>query len=163
MNYYKVPNKSEIAKEVLEFALCNELWQSYYNFKAVQIPDEIVAKDPFLLSLRRAHPFMAGIVKLDPNVCYDWHTDTRRGVGVNMLLNFEGRSHCLFAQDEGVQFKFDELVYTPNRYYLFNTQKRHTVLNFEEPRYLFTIEFLEDKDQLSFDSLYHQIKKNPTW
>jgi hypothetical protein len=162
MNYYQTPSKSVIAKELMEFALNSKDWQDYYNFKAVQVPDEIVLKDPFLLRLQRTHRFMAGIVKLDPNVCYDWHTDTRRGVGVNMLLNFEGISHCLFARDEGVQFKFDELVYSPNRYYLFNTQVRHTVINFGEPRYLFTIEFLADKDQLSFDALYYQVK-NPAF
>ena len=162
MNYSQIPTKSVIAKELLEYALTTEKWQDYYNFQATQVPDEILTKDPFLLRLRRTHPFMAGIIKLDPHVCYDWHTDTRRGVGVNMLLNFEGVSHCLFAKGEGVQFVFEELVYTPNRYYLFNTQTRHTVINFGEPRYLFTIEFLEDKDQLFFDALYTQMK-NPAF
>jgi hypothetical protein len=154
--------KSVIAKDLLAFTINNQNWQDYYNFKAVQVPDEIISKDPFLVRLHRIHPFMAGIVKLDPNVCYDWHVDTRRGVGVNMLLNYEGVSHCLFAKGEGVQFGFEELCYAPNRYFLFNTQTSHTVINFGEPRYLFTIEFLEDKDQLSFDALLAQIK-NPAF
>ena len=162
MNYFQVPIKSVIAKELLEFSLSNQDWQDYYNFKAVQVPGQIIAKDPFLMSLFNKHPFAAGIVHLSPHVCYDWHIDTRRGVGVNMLLNFEGTSHCLFAKDEGVQFPFEELVYSPDRYYLFNTQKRHTVINFSEPRYLFTIEFAEDKDHLSFDALVAQMK-NPAF
>lgn len=162
MNYYEIPNKSVIAKEVLDFAHSTKNWHEYYNFKAVQIPDEIIAKDPFLNKLAFAHQFMAGIICLDPNVCYDWHTDTRRGVGVNMLLNFEGTSHCLFAKGEGVQFGFEELAYSPDKYYLFNTQTRHTVINFSEPRYLFTIEFVEDKDALSFDALVAQMK-NPAF
>ena len=162
MNYSQIPIKSVIAKELLEYALTTEKWQDYYNFQATQVPNEILTKDPFLLRLCRIHPFMAGIVKLDPHVCYDWHIDTRRGVGVNMLLNFEGVSHCLFAKGEGTQFGFEELVYTPNRYYLFNTQTSHTVINFNEPRYLFTLEFAEDKDQLSFDTLYTQMK-NPAF
>jgi hypothetical protein len=162
MNYYQVPTKSVIAKELLEFALNNQSWQDYYNFKAAQVPTEIQAKDPFLVSLFQKHPFVAGIVQLSPYVCYEWHIDTRRGVGVNMLLNFEGTSHCLFAKGEGVQFPFEELTYSPDRYYLFNTQTQHTVLNFGEPRYLFTIEFGEDKDQLSFEDLYAQMK-NPAF
>jgi hypothetical protein len=162
MNYAQIPNKSVIAKELLGFALCAQNWQDYYNFQATQVPNEILTKDPFLLRLCHIHPFMAGIVKLDPHVCYDWHIDTRRGVGVNMLLNFEGVSHCLFAKGEGTQFKVEELVYAPNRYYLFNTQTSHTVINFNEPRYLFTLEFAEDKDQLSFDTLYTQMK-NPAF
>jgi hypothetical protein len=162
MNYYQIPTKSVIAKELMEFAVSAQDWQDYYNFKAVQVPVELVAKDPFLVKLFQAHPFVAGIVQLSPNVCYDWHVDTRRGVGVNMLLNFEGVSHCLFAKGEGVQFGFDELVYAPNRYYLFNTQTSHMVVNFGEPRYLFTIEFGADKDQLSFDDLLAQMK-NPAF
>jgi len=160
MNYYEIPTKSVIAKELLEYALTTQNWQDYYNFKAIHVPDEIISKDPVLVDLFHKHPFMAGIVKLDPNVCYEWHVDTRRGVGVNMLLNYEGVSHCLFTHDEGVQLRFDELHYAPNKYFLFNTQVRHTVINFGEPRYLFTIEFLADKDQLSFDALYYQMK-NP--
>lgn len=162
MNYYEIPNKSVIAKDVLDFALSTSNWQDYYNFKATRVPDEIISKDPFLAKLGRTHQFMAGIVGLDPYVCYDWHTDTRRGVGLNMLLTPQVKSNCLFAKGEGAQFEFEELVYLPNTYYLFNTQTRHTVVNFAEPRYLFTLEFLADKDHLSFDALYHQIK-NPAF
>ena len=162
MNYYEIPTKSVIAKELLEYALTTQNWQDYYNFKAIQIHPDISLKDQFLVNLYRLHPFTAGIIKLNPNVCYNWHVDTDRGVGVNMLLNFEEVSHCLFAKGEGVQFGFEELVYTPNRYYLFNTQTPHTVINFTEPRYLFTLEFAENKDHLSFDALYAQMK-NPAF
>jgi hypothetical protein len=162
MNYYQLPTKSVIAKELLEYALTTQNWQDYYNFKAAQAPDEILAKDPVLVDLFRKHPFVGGIVRLEPHVCYEWHIDTRRGVGVNMLLNFEGTSHCLFAKGEEVQFPFEELPYSPDRYYLFNTQTRHTVINFAEPRYLFTIEFGADKDHLSFEDLYLQMK-NPAF
>jgi hypothetical protein len=162
MNYYQVPTKSVIAKDLLEFALNNQSWQDYYNFKAVQVPTEIQAKDPFLVSLFQKHLFVAGIVQLSPYVCYDWHIDTRRGVGVNMLLTPEIKSHCLFTSAEGAQFSFEELVYEPDTYYLFNTQMRHTVINFYEPRYLFTIEFAADKDHLSFETLLEQMK-NPAF
>jgi hypothetical protein len=162
MNYYKIPNRSVITKELLEFAATAQNWQDYYNFKAIQVPVEMLSKDPFLVDLFRKHSFVAGIVQLSPYVCYDWHMDTRRGVGVNMLLTPEVKSHCLFTSTEGAQFPFEELVYEPDTYYLFNTQVRHTVINFYEPRYLFTLEFAADKDQLSFESLLEQTK-NPAF
>ena len=162
MNYYKIPSKSVIAKELLDFANVAPNWQDYYNFKAIQVPAEILAKDPFLVDLFSKHLFQAGIVQLSPYVCYDWHIDSRRGVGVNMLLTPEIKSHCLFTNTEGVQFPFEELVYEPDTYYLFNTQIRHTVINFYEPRYLFTVEFAENKDQLSFENLLKQMK-NPAF
>jgi hypothetical protein len=161
MNYYKIPSRSVITKELLAFAATAQNWQDYYNFKAIQVPIEMLSKDSFLMGLFHKHPFVAGIVQLSPYVCYDWHTDTRRGVGVNMLLTPEVKSHCLFTSSEGAQFPFEELVYEPDTYYLFNTQVRHTVINFYEPRYLFTLEFAADKDQLSFENLLEQIK-NPT-
>jgi hypothetical protein len=160
MNYYKILSRSVISKELLEFAATAQNWQDYYNFKAIQVPIEMLSKDPFLVDLFRKHSFVAGIVQLSPYVCYDWHIDSRRGVGVNMLLTPEIKSHCLFTSTEGAQFPFEELVYEPDTYYLFNTQVRHTVINFYEPRYLFTIEFAADKDQLSFENLLEQIK-NP--
>ena len=160
MNYYKISSRSVISKELLEFAATAQNWQDYYNFKAIQVPVELLSKDSFLMGLFRKHSFVAGIVQLSPYVCYDWHIDSRRGVGVNMLLTPEIKSHCLFTSTEGAQFPFEELVYEPDTYYLFNTQVRHTVINFYEPRYLFTIEFAADKDQLSFENLLEQIK-NP--
>ena len=160
MNYYKIPSRSVISKELLEFAATAQNWQDYYNFKAIQVPVEMLSKDSFLVDLFRKHSFVAGIVQLSPYVCYDWHIDSRRGVGVNMLLTPEIKSHCLFTSTEGAQFPFEELVYEPDTYYLFNTQVRHTVINFYEPRYLFTIEFAKNKDQLSFENLLEQIK-NP--
>ena len=162
MNYYEIPSRSVIAKELLEFAATAQNWQDYYNFKAIQVPVEMLVKDPFLVALFNKHPFVAGITQLSPYVCYDWHIDSRRGVGVNMLLTPEIKSHCLFTSAEGAQFPFEELVYEPDTYYLFNTQMRHTVINFYEPRYLFTLEFAADKDQLSFESLLEQIK-NPAF
>lgn len=160
MNYYKISSRSVISKELLEFAATAQNWQDYYNFKAIQVPVELLSKDSFLMGLFCKHSFVAGIVQLSPYVCYDWHIDSRRGVGVNMLLTPEIKSHCLFTSTEGAQFPFEELVYEPDTYYLFNTQVRHTVINFYEPRYLFTIEFAADKDQLSFENLLEQIK-NP--
>ena len=153
MNYYEILTKSTIAKELLEFAKNPQSWENYYNFKVVHAPVEILAKDPFLTELFRSHQFKAGVIQLNPYVCYDWHIDSRRGVGVNMLLNPEIKSNCLFAKNEGVQFEFEELLYKRDTYYLFNTQVRHTVINFDKPRYLFTIEFLDDKNHLSFDDL----------
>ena len=102
---------------------------------------------------------MVGIVRLDPYTCYDWHTDTRRGVGINMLLTPFDRSVCAFAPNkEGVVFNIEELKYKPATYYIFNTQIPHTVYNFETTRYLISVEFAKDKSELSFDDLLKDIK-----
>jgi hypothetical protein len=71
------------------------------------------------------------------------------------------RQACLFKVDSDQNvFKIDELKYKPSTYYLFNTQVPHTVYNFETTRYLMSIEFAKDKDELSFENLLTDIRTN---
>jgi hypothetical protein len=95
---------------------------------------------------------------MPPNTTYNWHVDSDRKVGLNMLLQ-DGQSHCLFAtEDFGVRCVVEELQYQPNSYYVFNTQVPHMVLNLEQPRYLFSLEFLDKDRGLTFDELCENIK-----
>ena len=76
-----------------------------------------------------------------------------------MILNpQDGLSHCIFTDDKDAKVgEFKELKYQANTYYVFNTQVSHMVLNFDNPRMLLTIEFVEDKDMLSYDDLLSEI------
>jgi len=65
-------------------------------------------------------------------------------------------SHCLFVDDTD----FIELDYKPGELYLFNTQQPHTITNFSEQRTLFSIQFVEGKDTLSYNMLYEYLKNN---
>ena len=159
MNYYEIGTKSTIAKELYDYAFNSQPWFPHYNFNVKPIPAEIIAQDNFFKWLHARYEFMVGIIRLDPYTCYDWHTDTRRGVGINMLLTPFDRSVCAFAPNkEGVVFNIEELKYKPATYYIFNTQIPHTVYNFETTRYLMSVEFAKDKSELSFDDLLKDIK-----
>jgi hypothetical protein len=159
--YYEIGKKSTIKDEVFDFAISPTEWIPYYNFEAKPLPADIFLKDNFFVWLSERYDFIVGVLKLDPYTCYNWHTDTRRGVGVNMLLTPNTRSFCAFGVDPNeLVFKIEELKYKPNTYYLFNTQSPHTVYNFEATRYLLSVEFVKDKDELSFDNLVKDIKDN---
>lgn len=159
--YYELLNKSSITPQLLDLAHNSTEWIDYYNFKAKLIPRELLMEDDFFVWLAGRYDFIAGILKLDTYTCYDWHTDTKRGVGINMLLTPFDRSVCAFKVDlNQYVFKIDELKYKPITYYLFNTQVPHTVYNFETTRYLMSIEFAKDKDKLSFEELVKDIKVN---
>ena len=159
--YYEIGKKSTILKDLEDFAFSPSDWLPYYNFDDKRIPPEIVFQDDFFIWLSHRYSFVAGILKLDPYVCYDWHIDTRRGVGVNMILTPFDRSICAFKVDlDQTVFKIDELKYKPGTYYLFNTQVSHTVYNFETTRYLMSIEFAKNKDELSFNDLLKDIQTN---
>ena len=159
--YYEIGKKSTIYKDLQDFAFQPSEWTEYYNFEAKHIPHELIFQDDFFRWLAQRYNFMGGILRLDPYTCYDWHTDTRRGVGINMLLTPGMRSFCAFTDNKtDAVFKIEELQYKPSTYYLFNTQVPHTVYNFETTRYLMSIEFAKDKDELSFEDLLKDIRSN---
>lgn len=157
--YMPVPVGSAIANELLRYAVGSHNWVKYYNFMAVPVPHEILGAEPFLVHLAGKRVFHAGILRMEPNSCYNWHVDTDRKVGLNMLLSDDGCSRCLFLDGEpGVVFKTHELKYKADTYYVFNTQTPHMVLNTAEPRYMFSLEFLEQDRGLTFDELCEDIK-----
>lgn len=159
--YYEIGRKSTIKDQIFDFAISPSEWLPYYNFDAKQLPHELIFQDEFFVWLAQRYSFIAGVLRLDPYTCYNWHTDTRRGVGVNMLLTPNTRSFCAFAVDaDQLVFKIEELKYKPNTYYLFNTQIPHTVYNFETTRYLMSVEFAKDRDELSFNDLLKDIQTN---
>jgi len=159
MPYYEIAIKSTIAKELYDYAFNTQPWFPHYNFNVKPVPIELIAQDNFFKWLHARYGFVVGVLKLDPYTCYDWHTDTRRGVGINMLLTPFDRSVCAFAPTkEGVVFEIEELKYKPATYYIFNTQVPHTVYNFETTRYLMSVEFAKDKDELTFEDLVKDIR-----
>jgi hypothetical protein len=161
MPYYEISIKSTIAKELYDYAFNPQPWFPHYNFNVKPVPTELIAQDNFFKWLHARYEFLVGVLKLDPYICYDWHTDTRRGVGINMLLTPHARSVCAFTHNrQDPVFKIEELQYKPATYYLFNTQVPHTVYNFETTRYLMSIEFAKDKDELSFNDLLKDIQTN---
>jgi len=155
--YHPLANKSTIVDEALSFAKTSQAWVPYYNFYVVQVPFDLAFKDPVLHTLGVRHDLAVGVVRLDPNTTYDWHTDTRRGVSVNLLLN-DVKSHCFFStQENEATHNFVELQYEPHTYYLFNNQVPHMVINFSQSRYLLSVEFKEDKDALTYAQLLKEI------
>lgn len=161
-NFYRlVPSRSSISEALRAFAhsVPHESWVVYYNFDAVPVPHGILDADPFIVALAKKRRFHAGVLRLKPNTCYNWHVDTVRKVSINMLLNTDIDSHCVFLRGEpGVSFAVEELNYKPDSYYVFNTQMPHMVLNCGQPRYLFSIEFLEEDRGLLFDELCEDIE-----
>lgn len=150
MPFYPITPKSVIADELLDFAMSTGSWQPYYNFSAVQVPFDLAFSDPVLAGIGAKHSLAVGIVRLDPYTTYDWHIDTKRGVSINMLLN-DVKSNCLFSVGETeATHQFLELKYQPKTYYVFNNQVPHMVINFAQTRYLMSVEFKANKDELTF-------------
>jgi hypothetical protein len=155
---YKELGLSTIHNELYYLAHEPRDWFDYFNFNAKIIDPKVYEKEALFRKLKEKHNFTVGIIKLDPHVCYNWHQDTQRGVGINMLIN-EVKSHCLFAthQVNEIVTGFTELKYKPHTYYLFNTQVPHMVINFAEPRYMLTVEFEKHKNELTYKDVLNDL------
>lgn len=127
-------------------------WQMHIGWQATLFPNELALREPVLQQIHDEFAInRMAILKTPPLHNYLWHVDDDRGVTVNMLLAHDHLSHCLFGQPvNSDNFKFLELRYQPNTLYVFNTRFPHTVINFDRHRYLFSVEFKANKDQLSY-------------
>lgn len=153
--YSKFKQQSATITDYFEVNKHNLQYQPLLGWMVSPLPEEIVFGEPLLREINSQFKILrAGIIRMETNRCYKWHVDMYRGVTINMLLTPESQSHCYFGDSNDEyqeQFNFIELKYTKNEFYLFNTDIIHTVLNYNEPRYLFTIEFAQPKHELSYE------------
>ena len=162
MPFKKIEHISELRNVLIQCIQTAplEAWVPYYNFMALPIHPELLHQDRFLKDLSKKREYHGGILQVNPNTCYNWHVDTDRNSGVNMLLYDDGQSRCLFAP-EGIDVVMPtvELKYAPNTFYAFNTKVMHSVLNFTTPRFLFSLEFIGKDNGLTYDQLLDDLKE----
>lgn len=136
-------------------------WKSIHGWDVVEVPKEVWSLENLLSRVNSEFPInRVAILNMGPFQNYMWHADDYRGVAINMLLSHT-RSHCLFgySKDNDNMF-FEELIYKPNTFYLFNTQQFHTIINFEDYRYMLSVEFIQDKSELNYYDIYWWARNN---
>lgn len=157
LNFFEIKAKSKIFNDLVSIKDNNDPFVDYFNFEVKFVSPDVTNKDPFLRALNKSHRFNAAILRINQNSIYNWHIDDNRGVSVNMLID-GGASHCIFTNEEyAVVNNIQELKYEPKTYYALNVQNYHSVINFEKPRYMFSLEFNEDKNILTFDQLIREM------
>lgn len=155
MTYYKELGSSTHILPYFEVNNTKFKYSDYYGFSVSELPLDLILQESVLQNINKIHKIKSGgIIKLYPNRCYKWHTDSVRGVCVNMLLHHE-ESFVLFGNNVSEdQFDITRLDYNLGNFYLFNNQCMHTVINFTGTRYMFTLEFEEDKNSLTYENFY---------
>ena len=109
----------------------------------IDVSREIINNDTMLKILIEKFSGELRLYKFPGNSVYRWHKDAVIGCSLNMVLE-NYHCHTLFSTDfqNGNVFKVEELVYTPNKFYLFNSQILHTVVNLDpRDRILLTLTF----------------------
>ena len=131
-------------------------WYPYIGWEVKVVPREIFLEEPLLNMINQKFPInRAAILRTEPYQNYHWHVDQHRGVSINMLVTPDVHSYCLFGKQKNENnVYFTELNYEKNAFYLFNNQFPHSVINFDQNRYLFSIEFVDHKSNLSYVTIY---------
>lgn len=160
-----LPITSQILPELQQLVNTGTDWQFYDEWENVlPLSPELVTREPFFQWLMAREPYQAALVKLNPREMYGWHTDVRRGVAVNMLVEHSD-SVTLFGNSvHGEMKRIHPHRYEIGRYYVFNTQVPHSVINFgDQRRVLFTVQFERQVGELSFNDLMADIRANYTF
>ena len=85
-----------------------------------------------------------GILQMPDHWVYPWHLDQDRQACINLLISSDHHSHTLFGQSvTNTSIHCLELRYEPGRFYQFNNQGPHTVINLDVNRYLLSLECAE--------------------
>jgi hypothetical protein len=133
------------------------LWAKQYGLDIMVVSDEIWYNEPLLRIINQKFPIEIGfIIRIPPNTIYNWHIDGTRAAGINLKLSGDSVSHTMFGEKvDDWNDKFTELDYEFKNFYLFNTQTKHSVINFSSYRYLFTVQFSQTKDEISYQEIYN--------
>lgn len=155
--YKKFKITSTIISSLSESLIQNDVWERNYGLDTCIISDKIWCKEPLLATIDSRFPIDFGfLIKIPPNTSYNWHVDGTRAAGINLKLTAESLSHTLFGTplDEWND-KFIELNYDNNSFYLLNTQQKHCVINFDKYRYMFSLQFVQNKDIITYQDIYN--------
>lgn len=141
---------------VYKIDCAGESYRKLHGFNLLDLPAYLFKDESKLFSMINEFDGRPVIIKMNPMTFYNWHTDVGRNCAINMLVE-NVKSHCIFTENNNVNSRsIVELAYKPLKYYLFNTQIEHSVLNFEKPRYLLSITFKEK----NYDELLDYCIKN---
>ena len=121
----------------------------------------IVGADPNLSRidkiLKISHCF---IMKISPNSCVGWHLDIpRKGPVLNLMLTPEARSYSIFTDSLYNTSGIIECKYPPHQFVLYNTDRLHSITNFENPRSVFSVIFERGKTDLTWTEAIYTLSK----
>jgi len=145
--YYQLNSLPDYLEEITNFSK-NACWQwvpFMHLSKEFQndIGLKITEKDVMLSDLRNSFNGTLRLYMFPNNSVYNWHKDSNIGCSLNLIFD-EYNSFTLFnsSNKTGIVDSVTELKYQKNRWYLFNSQVLHSVINMDaKKRFLLTFTF----------------------
>jgi len=132
-NSYLHTDQYYTKKTELESFISTETeWKWVPNFFVSSSFNPEIFKDDFVKALDEKFNGKLSLYKIPAKSVYKWHVDTFHKWSINMVLEtFD--SHTLFLKNQvDTILYFEELVYKPHEWVIFNTQNPHTVVNLDD-------------------------------
>lgn len=165
MTYYKqLAITSRVRLDLLAKARAATDWKDSNGIERIELEVSDFADDTQIVRLIEHFDCKAqrklSIFRFKPFTCHAWHTDLQRYAAINMLLEGPSGITLFGERAKGVNLEnVEELLYWPNRYYVLNSKKQHTVINLANTRYLVSIGIPEE---FTFQDVLDYIEKEGT-
>jgi hypothetical protein len=156
--FYKLETPCDILDKVFDFIPNSEWrWVPYMNL-SINFPAHLLLKDKFLNSIPKTFRPTLRLYKFDSQSIYNWHKDADIGCSFNMVLD-DYHCHTIFSPTNrlGIVHDFVELQYEKQKWYLFNSQILHLVMNLHtDSRYLLTVTFPKT---VKYEDVFNWVKE----
>jgi hypothetical protein len=141
--FYELQTKSTISENLREFVSKKPpVVKVVHGLQIIHIPQNIIRLDTTLTTIISRFGGGPAIFKMDPYMEYHWHTDAARSCTINMLIDdYDSRTMFSSSPRFSEIMEITELRYRPSTMYLLDVTKLHSVINFNNERYLLSLTF----------------------
>lgn len=135
--YFQIDDNYTHVDRAHEFAVKEATWKYVpYIWIVENSPSKYetwIKGDPFLTAIHAKFHGWVDFYITQGKHAHSWHTDASEKCSINMVFETYN-SHTLFSlKNEKVDIhQFAELKYVPKKWTIINTEKKHTVMNFED-------------------------------
>lgn len=145
--YYKIEQEPSYLDQVKEYAkTANWTWLPFMNISIgfqKTLGLQLIKKDKMLSRLQSKFDAEMRLYMFPSMTVYNWHRDVEMGCSLNLVMD-DYSAHTLFNPSDKKEIidNVVELKYEKNKWYLFNSQILHSVINVDsKDRVLLTINF----------------------
>jgi hypothetical protein len=145
--FYKIEQEPNFLDKVLDYSITAKwTWVPFMNISIdfqKTLGLELIKQDSLLDKLRDKFDGIMRLYMFPGMTVYNWHRDVEMGCSMNLVME-DYDSHTLFNPTDKKEILDNvvELKYEKNKWYLFNSQILHSVVNVDlRDRLLLTITF----------------------
>jgi len=158
-SFYKLTNQTNLVDTLKRFIQDPRVnWYTKNAFDVAAVPRFVVESDATIVKLMERFDARPAILKMNPMTFYRFHIDEFRNAALNLLVEgWDSETFYGEPTDNEEIMSISQLVYEPNCMYLLNTKKPHSVINKNNPRYVFSLGF---NDPLTYEQVVEFCKEH---